>query len=143
MIKLIDILCEVGDKPLPWKLKADLGDEVYYQFKTEKYTYAVSFSQTEDEDPSFTSYDLLFTPIESKGLDTNEGVMLKIMATVSSIAGDFVTNHQPDEVTIHPITRGSEDDPKRSKIYGYYLEKNLPKNYSLLKTGESYKILKK
>ena len=135
-------LNEIGDRPLSWKLKAATDDEVYYQFKTDKYTYAVGFSRTEN-DPSFTSYDLLFTPVESKGLDTKEGVMVQIMATVADIAKSFVRKYQPDEITIHPITRGSEDDPKRSRIYGYYLERNLPKNYSLIKTGDSFRLIKK
>lgn len=137
-------LNEIGNRPLSWKLKAATDEDVYYQFKTDKYTYAVSFSKTEDEeDPSLESYDLLFTPVESKGLDTNEGAMLKIMATVADIAGNFVNKYQPDEVTVYPITRGSEDDPKRSRIYGYYLERNLPENYSLIKTGDSFRLIKK
>ena len=135
-------LNEIGNNPLPWKLKAATDEDVYYQFKTDKYTYAVSLSKTED-DPSLESYDLLFTPVESKGLDTKEGAMLKIMATVADIAGSFIDKYQPDEVTVHPITRGSEDDPKRSRIYGYYLERNLPENYSLIKTGDSFRLIKK
>jgi hypothetical protein len=135
-------LNEIGNNPLPWKLKAATDEDVYYQFKTKKYTYAVGFSKTED-DPTFESYDLLFTPVESKGLDTKEGVMVKIMATVADITKNFINKYQPDEITIHPITRGSEDDPKRSRIYGYYLERNLPQNYSLLKTGDSFRLIKK
>jgi len=148
MIKLVDILKEVGevDKEMvyPWKLKAATDEAIYYQFKTDKYVYAVSFSKIEDEiDPSYSSYDLLFTPIESKGLDTKEGVMLRIMATVTDITRTFVKKYKPDEITIHPITRSSEDDPKRSRIYGIYLKKNLPKEYNLMQTGESYRVIKK
>ena len=89
------------------------------------------------------SYDMLFTPIESKGLDTNEGAMLQIMATVVDIAKDFIERYKPEEVTIHPITRTSTDDPKRSRIYGYYLRKNIPENYRLIQIGESYTVKRK
>ena len=136
---------EIGDKPLSWKFKFGDEDEAYYEFNTPKYKYAVGFSLTEDEiNSEFKSFDMLFTPVESKGLDTNEGKMLQIMATSADIARDFVSKYEPDELTIHPITRESGDDPKRSRIYGYYLEKNIPKEkYSLIKIGNSYRVIKK
>ena len=148
MIKLSDILKEIGEaekkNAYPWKLKVATDDEVYYQFKTDKYQYAVGFSKIKDKkNPSYKLYDLLFTPIESKGEDTNEGVMLRIMTTVTDIARDFVNKYKPDEVTIHPITRSAEDDPKRSRIYGIFLKKNTPEGYNLMQTGESYRIIKK
>jgi len=142
MIKLADIVREVGEAnkkfAYPWKLKAATDEEVYYEFNTDKYQYAVGFSRIEDEiDPSYNSYSLLFTPVDSNGLDTNEGVMLRIMATVTDITRAFVKKYKPDEVTVLPITRSSGDDPKRSRIYGVYLRKNLPSDYSLMQTGES------
>ena len=150
MIKLIDILREVGEvnkgMVYPWELKDVTDEAISYKFQTDKHNhvYAVSFLKVEDEkDPSFNSYDLIFTPIGTKGIDTKEGVMLRIMATVTDITRDFVEEYKPDEISIHPITRSSEDDPKRSRIYGIYLKKNLPKDYNLMQTGESYRVIKK
>ena len=140
MIKLINILNEIGDKSFPWKFRSSDEEGADYEFNTPKHRYAVGFSDLLGDG---TSYDMLFTPVSSKGLDTKEGVTLGVMATVSEIAKDFIKRFQPEEVTIHPITRTSQDDPKRSRVYGYYLEKNLPDNYSLLKTGDSFRLIKK
>lgn len=132
---------EIGDsKPYNWEYKGiDDENNVYYSFDTPKNNYSAAFSYLGDD-----AYDYSFNTVGEMGLDTNENVVLQIMATIVDICLDFIKKHSPSEITIHPIkTKDSIDDKRRSKIYGYYLEKNIPSDYKLIKLGDNYKVIKK
>jgi hypothetical protein len=136
-------LTELGEatKFYPWKLdfEDDNAGDIYYSFESPENSYTVAFANLGDN-----SYDITFGT-DNPDLDTNEGVSLRIIATVTKITLDFIKNNDPDELVIHPIeTKGNrEEDLRRFKLYGIFLKKNLPSNYSLFTLGSNYRVIKK
>jgi len=128
-----------GTKTFPWHFDEVDGDGNYfYLFNTDKYKYAVGISNLEDG-----MYELAFNTVEHSSLDTNEGVMLRVLSTVVEITKDFIQRAKPEGIYFRPIKTGGDDDSRRGKIYAAYLKKNLPSDYSLMTTGDTFRVIKK
>ena len=144
-----NFLKEIGEgtKTYSWKLDdQDADGNYFYSFDTDNSTYSVGIADLEDG-----MYDLSFNTTSKDGdpdtsLDTNEGVPLRVLSTVVEIAKDFINKADPDTVIFRPIKTkevNKEDDMRRYKLYGAYLRKNIPSNYSLMDLGGTYRIVKK
>jgi len=88
-------------------------------------------------------YELSFNTVDHSGLDTNEGVLLRVLSTVVQITKDFIQRVHPEGMYFRPIKTGGDDDSRRGRIYAAYLKKNLPSDYSLMTTGDTFRVLKK
>ena len=143
MIKLTNILYELGNAtnfyPFQLDFEDDIAGDVYYSFKSPENNYTVAFANL-----GANSYDITFGT-ENPSLDTKEGVSLRVMATVTKIALDFIERYDPRELVIHPIetSKKAGDDLRRFNLYGEFLKKNLPSNYSLFTLGSNYRVIKK
>lgn len=135
MIKLKDILKEIGDASVPgysWTLKPGSGFGGYfYQFETDSgLTYEVTFAG------SYGTYDVSFYTIDKDGdemstsEETNMGEQYGIMSTMVDIIQDFRNNQSPEPVEqldIVPDKSGTDSDGfnynRRYKMYAAYIEK--------------------
>lgn len=128
-----------GTQAFPWQFKDMDGDGNYfYSFKSPKHDYSVGIADLEDG-----MYELSFNTVENDSLDTNEGVMLKVLSTVVEIAKDFIQRAEPEIMYFRPIKTGGPEDSRRGRIYAAYLKKNLPSDYSLMTTGDTFRVIKK
>ena len=128
-----------GTKPFDWRFDEEDGDGNYfYLFNTDKHRYAVGIANLEDG-----MYELAFNTVEHPELDTNEGVMLKIMSTVVEITKDFINRTKPEGIYFRPIKTGGPEDSRRGRIYAAYIKKNLPSEYGLMTTGDTFRVIKK
>lgn len=128
-----------GTKAFPWQF-TDMDDDgnYFYSFETGKHKYGVGIANLEDG-----MYELSFNTTEHSSLDTNEGVMLKVMSTVVEVAKDFVNRAKPEAVYFRPIKTGGPEDGRRGRIYAAYLNKNLPSDYKVIPGGDTLRIVKK
>ena len=134
-------LTEIGEgtKVYPWRFdEEDADGNFFYLFDTDKYKYAVGIANLEDG-----MYELAFNTVSHPELDTNEGVMLRIMSTVVDIAKDFINRVHPEGIYFRPIKTGGPEDSRRGRIYAAYIKKNLPSDYMLMTTGDTFRVLKK
>ena len=136
-----------GTKTYSWRFDDEDADgNCFYSFDTENSTYSVGIANLEDG-----MYDLSFNTTSKDGdpdtgLDTNEGVPLRVLSTVVEIAKDFIKRVDPEIVIFRPIKTKEANkggDQRRFNLYGAYLRKNLPSNYRLMTVGDSYRIIKK
>ena len=137
----MSMLNEIGEgtKSFPWQF-TDMDDDgnYFYSFETDKHKYGVGIANLEDG-----MYELSFNTTEHSSLDTNEGVMLKVMSTVVEVAKDFVSRAKPEAVYFRPIKTGGPEDSRRGRIYAAYLNKNLPSDYKVIPGGDTLRIVKK
>jgi len=126
MIKLVDILKEIGEKSYPFQDIDQIYDEeddslliVDYTFNTPKYPYKVTFYSGEYQ-PEDKTFDLSFgiDKGDTYKLDTfqmtGEGDAMAILATVAKIIKDFLYQYEDEGVEKIIINPTSE---KRRKIY--------------------------
>ena len=144
-----NLLNEIGEgtRTYSWSFDDEDADGNYfYSFDTEKSTYTVGVANLEDG-----MYDLSFNTTSPDGdpdvsLDTNEGVPLRVLSTVVTIAKDFIQRAKPESVIFRPIKTkevDKQDDMRRYKLYGAYIRKNIPSDYNVIDFGETYRIVKK
>ena len=132
MIKLIDILKEIGEESYPFKDIDQTYDEydnsllsVDYTFNTPSQPYKVSFYSGEYQ-PEDKTFDLSFGIDKGDGykLDTfqmtGEGNAIKILSTVAEIIKDFLSQYGDEGAEKIVIDPTSE---KRRKIYQMLLPK--------------------
>lgn len=128
-----------GTQTFPWQFKdIDEDGNYFYSFKTPKNDYSVGIADLEDG-----MYELSFNTVENASLDTNEGVMLRVMSTVVEITKDFINKAKPEAIYFRPIKTGGPDDSRRGRIYAAYIKKNLPSEYGLMTTGDTFRVIKK
>lgn len=140
MIKLIDILKEIGDATSAVSY-TKVGEDkqkyqtiITYQFEIGEDIYKVDLtvSPLDDNDkPGKTSVDVYF---DMRGKNdqygstvrTNKGVQYTVMSTVTTILKDYINEH-PEVIEIHyePVKKDAEDQG-REKLYNAYVRKNLP-----------------
>lgn len=134
-------LHEIGDIANPYEFgepEIDDDNNYFYHFDTPKHKYSVGISPMGDD-----SYEIVFNPGQEMGLDTNEGVALRVISTVMKITLDFIKKVEPEEIIIHPIATKGDKDLRRFRAYGAFLNRNLPSDYRLVTLGDSYRLLKK
>ena len=137
------------DRPYKWEGPIEGGwmDDVGYFFKNDRGSnYIVKFNRfaNEEWERSFTA--------DGKYMETGEGDVYRVMATVTQITMDFIENYEPNLIEIpHVDTKKEVEDTfrqlkiskatdiikmksqlsnKRAKLNRIYLEKNLPQGYS-------------
>lgn len=135
MIKLIDILKEIGDassQPYHFDFYGNNDDyDRYYGFETESYPYSVHIIQDEEsnneigisffipdeDDPNIDSY-----------VETNKDSLFKIMATVVAIVKQDLKNHpEVDTLVFSPVQKQKEIDTNtRSNLYLRYIKYAYP-----------------
>jgi hypothetical protein len=132
MIKLIDILKEIGEKSYPFRDIDQIYDEednslltVDYTFNTPKYPYKVTF-YSGGYQPEDKTFDLSFgiDKGDTYTLDTfqmtGEGDAMAILATIAKIIKDFLYQYEDEgaeKIVINPTSE------KRRKIYQMLLPK--------------------
>lgn len=138
MIKLIDLLKEIGDSTsnVPYA-QTDTGrgkDETVskYEFAIGDDTYVVNtFVRELDPSQGTTTMKVSFglkSNSDSSGstVSTNKGIQYQVMAAVTKIIKDYVDSH-PElvQITYEPSKR-SASDRSRLDLYKAYVQKSLP-----------------
>ena len=146
MIKLIDILNEIGDASIAVDYRKVSEDEekyqtiIIYEFQIGEDTYIVTMYVSEidttlpskkDYENGNTGMQIMFglkTDTYSSVGDTsrtNKGDQYKVMSTVTKILKDYIAKH-PElvEISYEPVKK-SADDQAREKLYQIYTQKNL------------------
>jgi hypothetical protein len=139
MIKLIDLLKEIGDSSsdVPYA-QTDFGhgkDETVskYEFTIGEDTYAVNaYVKKLDPSKEDTTMKVSFglkSNSNSSGstVSTNKGIQYQVMAAVAKVIRDYVDSH-PElvQITYEPSKR-SAGDRSRLDLYKAYVQKSLPK----------------
>lgn len=158
MIKLLDILNEIGDatKAVPYrksfKSKQPNYTIIQYEFKIGEDTYEVNtYPRPVGDGSKNTTMSVDFninTPDDQPGhyytSTTNKGVQYTVMATIVKILKDYIDQH-PELVEIYyePVknTKNNIALQSREKLYKIYAEKNLP-NWSYSKEGDTINLRK-
>jgi len=141
MIKLIDILKEIGDassQPYPFDFYGDYGNMRIYGFDTENYPYTVELQYTDldsyDEDTTNILGVRFYIPddedpdIERDDIVANKGELFKVMATVTAIIKKDLKNHpEIDTITFTPAKKeGETTNVSRLNLYTRYIKNAYP-----------------
>ena len=152
MIKLIDILKEIGDssaQPYKFDFYGDYGGDRIYGFDTENYPYTVElryedFDNYDEDYEDFDNYDEDITnvlgirfyvsdddddpDIEQDSIVTNKGELFKVMATVTAIVKKDIQNHpEIDTLTFTPAKKeGETSNVSRLNLYTRYIKHEFP-----------------
>jgi hypothetical protein len=146
MIKLIDLLRESLNEILELTDPYDYTDNgmdddgnVFYSFSTPKHKYSVGITPHEKD-----VYELNFNTAGEMGMDTNEGVVSKVLSTVYAIASEFIKKYEPAELIFRPIKTKGEDDERRKKAYKMFITKNKLKapGYRMFDMGYTIRFVK-
>jgi hypothetical protein len=134
MIKLLDILKEIGDaSSQPYKFEfygSPYDEERYYGFETSHYPYSVHITNYEDNEIEIS----FFVPNEKDpdqeryDIETNRGDLFKIMATVVAIVKqDLKTHPEVDTLIFTPVKKqGAIDNSSRANLYLRYVKHSYP-----------------
>ena len=138
MIKLVNILKEIGEKSYPFQdIDQTYSEEddsllaVDYTFNTPKYPYKVTFYSGEYQ-PEDKTFDLSFGIDKGEGykLDTfqmtGEGDAMAILSTVIKIIEDFLYQYEDEGAETIVVNPTNE---KRRKVYQLLISR-LPSNIS-------------
>ena len=135
MIKLLDILKEIGDassQPYPFSFYGDYGDVRTYGFDTEHYPYSVelSYDEYEPNEISIRFYvpDEEDPELERDSVVTNTGELFKVMATVTAIIKKDLKSHpEIDTITFTPAKKeGETTNISRLNLYMRYIKNAYP-----------------
>jgi len=162
MIKLFDILSEIGDAALSVSYNKtgeslnSTKDEktINYEFEIGDNAYIVSLYtglMDKYDVPQSKSNGEYYLGVvfgnkvgnkEFTTLDTNRGEQYRIMATVTKILKDYISQHpEVIEIVYEPVKSGPSDQG-REKLYKAYVEKNLP-DWSYTKDSHNHVYLRK
>ena len=126
MIKLIDILKEIGDAySQSYEYSYD-GPNYRAYFTTEYNTqYKVTFETINNK--MNISFGVIYDSDDDPDFEviTNKGNIYRIMSTIISIINRAISEFNPNEIKF-------DSDNRRIKLYKNYIEKNL-KGYSITK----------
>ena len=135
MIKLIDILNEIGDasvQPYPFTLYDDYGDVRIYGFDTRNYPYTVEL-RYDEETPSEISVrfyipDSKDPDIERDNVVTNKGELFKVMSTITHIIKkDLKAHPEIDTITFKSAKKSGETtNVSRLNLYLKYIKNSYP-----------------
>jgi hypothetical protein len=141
MIKLIDILKEIGDassQHYPFDFYGDYGNMRIYGFDTENYPYTVELQYTDldsyDEDTTNILGVRFYIPddedpdIERDDIVANKGELFKVMATVTAIIKKDLKKHpEIDTITFTPAKKeGETTNVSRLNLYTRYIKNAYP-----------------
>ena len=141
MIKLIDILKEIGDassQPYSFDFYSDYGGMRIYGFDTESYPYTVELQYADldnyDEDATnilgvrFYVADEDDPDMELDDVVTNKGELFRVMATVTAIIKKDLQDHpEIDTITFTPAKKeGETTNVSRLNLYTRYIKNAFP-----------------
>jgi len=137
MIKLIDILKEIGDassQPYSFDFYGNYSNTRIYGFDTENYPYTVELGNvTDEEEPNeigvrFYVPDEKDPDIERDNIVTNKGELFKVMATITAIIKKDLKNHpEIDSITFNPAKKeGETTNISRLNLYTQYIKNAYP-----------------
>lgn len=141
MIKLIDILKEIGDassQPYSFDFYSDYGGMRIYGFDTESYPYTVELQYADldnyDEDATnilgvrFYVADEDDPDMELDDIVTNRGELFRVMATVTAIIKKDLQDHpEIDTITFTPAKKeGETTNVSRLNLYTRYIKNAFP-----------------
>jgi hypothetical protein len=141
MIKLIDILKEIGDassQPYSFDFYSDYDGMRIYGFDTESYPYTVELQYADldnyDEDATnilgvrFYVADEDDPDMELDDIVTNRGELFRVMATVTAIIKKDLQDHpEIDTITFTPAKKeGETTNVSRLNLYTRYIKNAFP-----------------
>jgi hypothetical protein len=137
MIKLLDILKEIGDsssQPYKFAFYGNYSGLRVYGFDTENYPYTVELGGvTDEEEPNeigvrFYVPDEKDPDIERDDIVTNKGELFKVMATVTAIVKKDLKNHpEINSITFTPAKKeGETTNISRLNLYTQYIKNAYP-----------------
>ncbi|CAB4138638.1 hypothetical protein UFOVP331_198 [uncultured Caudovirales phage] len=141
MIKLIDILKEIGDassQPFPFSFYGDYGNVRMYGFETEHYPYSVELQYTDldsyDEGTTNALGVRFYIPddedpdIERDDIVANKGELFRVMATITAIIKKDLKDHpEINTITFTPSKKeGETTNISRLNLYTRYIKNAFP-----------------
>lgn len=122
-----ELLSELFDKPLPYKLVHSIEDrEEVYAFKTPKGQHFEA-SITVDKRGA---YEFSFVSDSSEdGTKSNKGEQFQVFSTVTKIFSEFIKDEAPDHWFVEAVT----SEPSRLKLFSRMVNKfvRLNKDYKV------------
>ena len=139
MIKLVDILKEVGDASAkPYKFDLYIDDEYTrtYGFYTDSdMPYSVEIEQEDEDEEGGVTIDVRFFVVSEDDPDiedydtvTNKGELYRVMSTITNIIQQEISNNPKiNKISFLPAKRSNQaDDSARLNLYTRYLTKLFP-----------------
>lgn len=137
MIKLTNLLTEIGEGTIPYKWSGPEEDSVgiHYYFKTEDGDYyLVTFTPKASEHTSDNAYRLDFYAKDGdggfdSGIVINKGRQFRIISTIMDIIPSFIKEYPCDMILFSGSDkRNSKNDTnQRDMLYKKYVSKNIHK----------------
>lgn len=136
MIKLKDIIKEIGEgtTPYKWKGPEEGNHEVEYTFVTEDGDeYTVHFGESYNPNYEGIPYELEFyvsSPGDTQyqtGAVTNKGKQYRIISTIMDIIPNFIKEFPSTMITFTGSDKGGSETNQRDLLYQAYVKKNIGK----------------
>lgn len=127
-----ELLSELFDKPLPYKLVHSIEDkEEVYAFRTPKGQHFEASIAVDKRG----AYEFSFVSDSSEdGTKSNKGEQFQVFATVTKIFGEFIKDEEPDHWFVEAVT----SEPSRLKLFSRMVNKfvRLNKDYKVTESEE-------
>ena len=136
------LINEIGEITNPYKWYLDYIDDegsYYFKFSTPQNEYSVVATQEPSE---YDVYNLTFSVGGSYSVETNEGVVLRVLSTIADIALDVLKKTEASKILIYPTKDKDEKSSRRFNIYKPFIMKNIPYPYELEISDGTYIITK-
>ncbi len=173
MIKLIDILNEIGDssaQKYDWRFKGkyDTGDVINldYEFKTDSDTQYFVKLTVKESDASSLAFEMMVAfgvgrSIVKKAFGdkkpfaqvVNKGEVFRVMATIIDIVKDGIEKMAQDNYPVKIIlskpekeketATGFKSTDQRAKLYMAYIKQNMDMVYSVKQKGDTVEVILK
>jgi hypothetical protein len=136
------LINEIGEITNPYKWYLDYIDDegnYYFKFSTPQNEYSVVATQEPSE---YDVYNLTFSVGGSFTVETNEGVVLRVLSTIADIALDVLKKTEASKILIYPTKDENEKSSRRFNVYKPFIMKNIPYPYELEISDGTYIITK-
>jgi len=139
MIKLINILNEIGDRLLtPYKLTSS-GKGIYNFTNDNGTDYIITIKEDEDD---MNRIDVSFNVVDDSAVDpyateTNEGDIYRIMATVITAGKEYLTKYPKVTNIFMTPSKSNTEDNRRLNLYLAYIKKQFP-DWNVKVTNDLY-----
>jgi hypothetical protein len=173
MIKLIDILNEIGDssaQKYDWQFKGKYTTSdvinLDYEFKTDSNTQYFVKLTVQESDASASSYEMMvafgvgrsivkkaFSDKKPFAQVVNKGEVFRVMATIIDIVKDGIEKMAQDNYPVKIIlfkpekeketATGFKSTDQRAKLYMAYIKQNMDMVYSVKQKGDTVEVILK
>jgi len=129
-----EILMEIGDAGADayrYSRDFDTDSVAVYRFTTDSgLPYEVQFQKNVD----YQNLDDWYGAFSIEGHDdtdvVNRGEVFAVMATLTKIVGEFVSDYRPSKLVFEPA-KTHDSDKRRFRLYWKFIESNLPSEYEM------------